>query len=131
SPRPLPLRGGLCLTRRRSTDPRFLRADRPPSSQPQRRSPTQPGSPHDRPPPPRPPRRDTRLRRTQDRGRQNATRDQALPQATPRQTPLSTTRGGRRDRLTNHRSILPADLRIYSSAEEDITRALQARLRTG
>ena len=26
---------------------------------------------------------------------------------------------------------LPADLRIYSSAEEDITRALQARLRTG
>src|SRR5439155_4835481 len=102
APRTDHLRGNLCTTRRRSADPRLLRADDPLPARPIRRPQTQPRTPHD----PRHPQTltpsDDLLHRTPTRRRQNTTRSKPLPQALPRPQPLlpPRTRTAARD-LTN------------------------------
>ena len=97
--RPAPLRSRVRPTRRRSTDPRQLRQNRPPPTRPRRRPPPQPGPTHDRPhpPPPRPP--NTGIHRPSRLRRKERTRSDPLPQALPRPLPLPTTGGDAADLL--------------------------------
>src|SRR6266566_5388274 len=92
TPRTDHLRGGLRTPRRRSTDPRLVRADDPLPARPKRRPQTQPSTTHD----PRHPQtltpRDDRLHRTTHSRRQDTTRSNPLPQALPRPQPLPPTR---------------------------------------
>ena len=87
-----PQRGRVRVARRRRTDPRILRSDRPSSPQPWRRPSTQPRVAHHRRLTTRLPRRDPRLRGPPPRRGQNQSRDPPLPQATRRPTRLQTPR---------------------------------------
>jgi Transposase len=92
TPRTDRLRSRLRAARRRSTDPRLLRANDPLPPRPSRRPQTQPCTAHD----PRhtethTPRHD-RLHRTTCARRQNPGRSNPLPQALPRPQPLSPAR---------------------------------------
>ena len=80
-------------------------ADDPLPPQPRRRPPAQLRAAHDRAHPPAARSRHPRLRRPATRRGQDATRDQALPQALPRPPPLPHPRS---QRATSHRSPSPA-----------------------
>ncbi len=105
TPRPRPLRGCLRPARRRRTASRLEWPDQPVPAQPRRRSPTQPGTPHDRPPPPTARPGDQGLHRQADRRRQEPPRCRPTAQALPRSPPLPVTaRPGAADGLTSHHS---------------------------
>src|SRR5437879_10906674 len=110
APRTDHLRGSLRTTRRRSADPRLLRADDPLPARPKRRPQTQPRTAHD----PRHPQTltpgDDRLHRTMPAGRQDTTRSKPLPQALPLPTPRTRTAD---DDLTNiEASLAQATARV-------------------
>ena len=92
TPRTDHLRGSLRAARRRSADPRLLRADDPLPARPKRRPQTQPRTAHDpRHPQTLTPRHD-RLHPATPPRRQDTTRSKPLPQALPRPQPLPATR---------------------------------------
>ena len=103
TPRPDRIGSRLRQARRRSTDTRLLRTNRPLPTRPIRRPKTQPRPAHDpRHPQTHTPRHD-RLHRTTTARRQNTPRSKPLPQALPRPQPLPATRTRRstNDRLTS------------------------------
>src|SRR5439155_11838538 len=92
APRTDQLRGGLRTPRRRSPDPRLLRANHPLPPRPIRRPQTQPRTAHDhRHTETLTPRHDRLHKATHPRG-QDQTRGKPLPQALPRPQPLPPTR---------------------------------------
>jgi hypothetical protein len=88
TPRPSPQRGRVRPPGRRRTATGIKRTHDTPSTEPRRRPPTQPRTPHRHPPPPTTRPRHPRLHRTTRHRREKPTRRNPDPQALPRTPPL-------------------------------------------